>query len=283
MRTNYIKVENIYLYDLANAEFINFMRRFMALLPLVDDGEGGQHAPALAITKAMVAEGKASLASMEDLNRESRLKAETKPKKEIDRLRDRMIAYIIARIALLRDSPDNAVCAAAEQLYIVANPYKGAGRLPYNQETEVIRGFLFDMDKDENIEAVRALGIEGDLDQLRSYNDQFEALVQGADTKSSTSYFNEKMRDLRVSMGDWYQEMADRAFASNLLNESEESLYFLAGLNTLIADVKTAYKQRGARKTAEQQPAEDETPGGDAPAGEGAGGSGLEFVPVEKD
>lgn len=281
MRKNYIKVENIYLYDLANAEFINFMKRFMALLPLVDDEEGGQHAPALAITAAMVAEGKGYLATMTDLTRESRMKAETKPKKEIDRLRDRVLSLIIDRIDFSRNVLDEAVRAAAEQLYIVANPYKGAGRLPYNQETEVIKGFLLDMNKTENVEAVRLLGIEKDLDQLQSYNDQFEALVQGADTKSSSLYLNEKMRDLRVLMGDWYEEMADRAFASNLLNESEESLYFMAGLNALIGNVKTAYKQRGAHQTTEEQPAADETPGGNT-SGEGTGDSGLEFVPVDK-
>ena len=92
MRKNYIQVEDISLLRLSNAEFISFMERFMALLPLEDDGEGGQHAPKLAITSELVAEGKAFLASMSDLTLKSQLKAETKPKKEIDRLRDRMLA-----------------------------------------------------------------------------------------------------------------------------------------------------------------------------------------------
>ena len=59
MRKNYIQVEDIYFGNLTNAEFISFMERFMALLPLEDDEESGQHAPKLGITAELVAEGKA--------------------------------------------------------------------------------------------------------------------------------------------------------------------------------------------------------------------------------
>ena len=87
MRKNYIQVENMAFLRLSNAEFISFMERFMALLPLEDDEEGGQHAPKLGITAELVAEGKAFLASMNDLTLKSQLKAETKPKKETRRPR----------------------------------------------------------------------------------------------------------------------------------------------------------------------------------------------------
>ena len=246
MRKKYLKVESIYLYHLTNAELINFLRRFMDLLPLEDDEEGGKHAPALAITSEMVAEGNGYLQTAADLNRQSKLKAETKPKKEIDRLRDRMVVFIIDRISFLRSS---AVAAAAELLYIVVKPYKGIGSLSYNRETEEITGLLTDLNKPENVDAVRTLGIEKDIDDLKSYNDQFIALVAAADETSSTLALNEKM-------SDWYDEMADRAFASNLLNESEESLYFISGLNALIQSVETSYKQRIAQSKGNQ----DETP-----------------------
>ena len=55
MRKNYIQVEDIYFGNLTNAEFISFMERFMALLPLEDDEAGGQHAPKLGITAELVA------------------------------------------------------------------------------------------------------------------------------------------------------------------------------------------------------------------------------------
>lgn len=281
MRKNYIKVEEISLSRLSHAEFINFMQRLRALLPIVKDEESRDAAPALAITADQVAELDGYLQTMNDLTRESQVKAETKPKKEIDRLRDSLISYIIEQVSRSRSLPLEEESKAAEQLYIVVKPYYGVGKLPYNQETEVIKGFLMDMNKTENTAAVTTLGLEKYLDQLQSYNNQFEALVKEADVKKASTYFSEKMRDVRVQASELYTEMADFAFASNLLNESEESLYFMAGLNALISSVKTAYNQRGSNTAKEDQPAADETPGGST-SGDGSGDSGLEFVPVEK-
>ena len=93
MRKNYIRVEEISLTRLNHAEFINFMQRVRALLPIVKDEESRDAAPALAITADQVAELDGYLQTMSDLTRESQVKAETKPKKEIDRLRDSLIAY----------------------------------------------------------------------------------------------------------------------------------------------------------------------------------------------
>ena len=107
---------------------------------------------------------------------------------------------------------------------------------------------------------------------LQTYNDQFEALVKEADVKSSSLDMSEKMRDLRVQMGDWYQEVTSLAFASNVLNESEESLSFLTGLNAVIQDVKTLYKQRIAQSNSGK---------GETPEPDGEGDGNLEFVPVE--
>ena len=132
------------------------------------------------------------------------------------------------------------------------------------------------MNKTENLDAVQALGIENDLDTLQAYNDQFEALVKEADVKSSSLDMSEKMRDLRVQMGDWYQEVTSLAFASNVLNESEESLSFLTGLNAVIQDVKTLYKQRIAQSKSSQE--ETSKPEGE---GDDKGDGNLEFVPVE--
>lgn len=280
MRKNYIRVEEISLTRLSHAEFINFMQRVRALLPIEKDEESRDAAPALAITADQVAELDGYLRTMSDLTRESQVKAETKPKKEIDRLRDSLIAYIIEQVSRSRSLPLEEESKAAEQLYIVVKPYYGVGKLPYNQETEVIKGFLMDMNKTENAAAVTTLGLEKYLDQLQSYNNQFEALVQGADVKKSSTYFNEKMRDVRVQVGELYREITDFAFASNLLNESEKSLYFMAGLNSLILDVEAAYNRRGSNTSKEEQPTTDETPGGNT-SGEGSD-SGLEFVPVDK-
>lgn len=275
MRKKYIRVEEINLVRLANAEFMNFMERFLSLLPLEAEGEpesGEMGAPKLSITAEHVTEAKGYLAQMNDLTRIPQMKAETKPKEEVDRKRDSLISLLFSRIKTSRSVPIEAESKAAEQLYIVISPYRGIGKLPYNQETEMIKGLLLDLRKLENSEAVRTLGLDAYVDELDNCNKQFEALVKTADMKNSELGFNEQMRDLRLAMTDLYREMTDYAFATNLLNETEESLYFMSGLNALIRDVESIYKQRlNSRKKKEEE----------KPAGEG-GDSGLEFVPVDK-
>lgn len=275
MRKKYIRVEEINLVRLANAEFMNFMERFLSLLPLEAEGEpesGEMGAPKLSITAEQVTEAKGYLAQMNDLTRIPQMKAETKPKEEVDRKRDSLISLLFTRVKTSRSVPIEAESKAAEQLYIVISPYRGIGKLPYNQETEMIKGLLLDLRKLENSEAVRTLGLDAYVDELDNCNKQFEALVKTADMKNSELGFNEQMRDLRVAMTDLYREMTDYAFATNLLNETEESLYFMSGLNALIRDVESIYKQRlNSRKKKEEE----------KPAGEG-GDSGLEFVPVDK-
>ena len=275
MRKKYIRVEEINLVRLANAEFMNFMERFLNLLPLEAEGEpesGEMGAPKLSITAEQVTEAKGYLAQMNDLTRIPQMKAETKPKEEVDRKRDSLISLLFSRVKTSRSVPIEAESKAAEQLYIVISPYRGIGKLPYNQETEMIKGLLLDLRKLENSEAVRTLGLDAYVDELDNCNKQFEALVKTADMKNSELGFNEQMRDLRVAMTDLYHEMTDYAFATNLLDETEESLYFMSGLNALIHDVESIYKQRlNSRKKKEEE----------KPAGEG-GDSGLEFVPVDK-
>mgnify|MGYP000972163513 FL=1 len=275
MRKKYIRVEEINLVRLANAEFMNFMERFLSLLPLEAEGEpesGEMGAPKLSITAEQVTEAKGYLAQMNDLTRIPQMKAETKPKEEVDRKRDSLISLLFSRVKTSRSVPIEAESKAAEQLYIVISPYRGIGKLPYNQETEMIKGLLLDLRKLENSEAVRTLGLDAYIDELDNCNKQFEALVKTADMKNSELGFNEQMRDLRVAMTDLYREMTDYAFATNLLNETEESLYFMSGLNALIHDVESIYKQRlNSRKKKEEE----------KPAGEGSD-SGLEFVPVDK-
>lgn len=275
MRKKYIRVEEINLVRLANAEFMNFMERFLSLLPLEAEGEpesGEMGAPKLSITAEQVTEAKGYLAQMNDLTRIPQMKAETKSKEEVDRKRDSLISLLFSRVKTSRSVPIEAESKAAEQLYIVISPYRGIGKLPYNQETEMIKGLLLDLRKLENSEAVRTLGLDAYVDELDNCNKQFEALVKTADMKNSELGFNEQMRDLRVAMTDLYREMTDYAFATNLLNETEESLYFMSGLNALIHDVESIYKQRlNSRKKKEEE----------KPAGEG-GDSGLEFVPVDK-
>ena len=278
MRKEYIKVESINLAKLSHAEFINFMERFLALLPLeaeeaAEEGDP-MGAPKVGITAEQIEEAKKYLSEMNDLNRETRVKAETKSKAEIDRQRDALWTAIVQRILTSRNVPIQAESAAAEKLYIVVKPYTGMNRLPNNQQTETVKGLLTDLNKPEMQEAIRTLGLEDYIDELSTYNQQYEALVKEADVVRAAANLGNKNDVLRQQLTDLYREMADFAFATNLLHETEESIYFLSGLNGLIRDVETAYNLRDkAKHTSATTPEKPEE--GDK------GDSRLEFVPVE--
>lgn len=278
MRKEYIKVESINLAKLSHAEFINFMERFLALLPLeaeeaAEEGDP-MGAPKVGITAGQVTEAKTYLSEMNDLNRETRVKAETKSKAEIDRQRDALWTAIVQRILTSRNVPIQAESTAAEKLYIVVKPYTGMNRLPNNQQTETVKGLLTDLNKPEMLDAITTLGLQNYIDELSACNQQYEALVKGADVARAAANLGNKSDALLRQLTDLYREMADFAFATNLLHETEESLYFLSGLNGLIRDVETAYNLRDkAKHTSTTTPENPED--GDK------GDSGLEFVPVE--
>lgn len=278
MRKEYIKVESINLAKLSHAEFINFMERFLALLPLEaeETAEEGDPmgAPKVGITAEQVEEAKANLSEMNDLNRETKVKAETKSKTTIDRQRDALWTAIIQRILTSRNVPIPTESAAAEKLYIVVKPYMGMNRLPNNQQTVIVKGLLTDLNKPEMQEAIRTLGLEDYIDELSTYNQQYEALVKEADVVRAAANLGNKNDVLRQQLTDLYREMADFAFATNLLHETEESIYFLSGLNGLIHDVETAYNLRDKAKRTRTDKTEKPEEGD-------KGDSGLEFVPVE--
>ena len=201
MRKKYIKVENISLPRLSHAEFINFMERFLALLPLeaeeaAEEGDP-MGAPKVGITAEQVTEAKTYLSEMNDLNRETRVKAETKSKAEIDRQRDALWTAIVQRILTSRNVPIQAESAAAEKLYIVVKPYTGMNRLPNNQQTETVKGLLTDLNKPEIQEAITTLGLENYIDELSTCNQQYEALVKGADVARAAANLGNKNDALR--------------------------------------------------------------------------------------
>ena len=275
MRKQYIKVESIKLTKLSHAEFINFMERFLALLPLEAEEDDSMGAPKVGITVEQIEEAKTYLLEMNDLNRETRSKAETKSKTEIDRQRDALWTAIIQRILTSRNVPIPAESAAAEKLYIVVKPYIGMNSLPANQQTQTVKGLLADLNKPDIQAAITTLGLEGYIDELSTCNQQYEALVKGADVARAAANLGNKSDTLRRQLVDLYREMADFAFATNLLHETEESLYFMAGLNGLIRDVETAYNLRDKAKHTSTTKLEKPEEGG-------KGDSGLELVPVDK-
>lgn len=312
MRKNYIKVSSIPLTLLNNGELLSFMEGMRRLLPLEEaeedelERDASMGAPKLNISAEQVQELDETLEKLHDKDRESQAKKTTRSRKEVDKTRDALAVAIIDKVIRSRSLPAAAARDAAETLYNMAKTYVGISRLPQKQETERIVGMLMDFAKPEYAAAVSELELQSMLDDLKTYNDLYRELTAEDSAEKTARSDAEGTEELRETLYAIYEEMRDLAFASNLLNETEESVAFLKALNTLIAETKTAYNQRGKKKKEDggkkeddqkeeekpeekpqepdekpTEPTEPENPDGGDDSKEDEEGGGTHFEPVE--
>ena len=262
----YISVENIYLPVLSNKEFLNFLSRFHALLPLepVDQSPdanpaGPRHAPALWIDADHIQLLESLLLKLSDYSIEPRTYSETSSLQETDQKRTILLKALCERVSRAITLPLESEQEAGERLFPVIQSYRKTHLKPRNQKTEEITALLMDLEKPEYASAIETLRIRTHIDELRRQNETYIALLHQRDEESTRRYMKERSADLRTTLTDLYKEMRDYAFASNLLHETDESRLFLSSLNTLIEDVRTNYKRRGPRKPKKEKEPLDET------------------------
>ena len=150
---------------------------------------------------------------------------------------------------------------AGKLLYNKLKAYVGIASLPVSQETAAIKGMLLDLRKPEFAEAVTTLGLTAYMNELERLNNLYEELVAKRSTARSAKSIGTDSRTVRQEMNSLYEDMNDLAFASNLLNGTDETAAFIRSVNTLIAETRTARNQRGNKKKGEGGGAGDERPG----------------------
>ena len=223
---------------LNNSEYQNFMRRFIALIPT---SEG---ASPVNIPSEIVAEMEALLEKMTDLIRESRAQETTPERKEVDRGRSSVAAYILERVLKRGSLLGEKERAASRALKNTVTPYKGIGRLPINQKTEVIKSLVMDLKKEEFKESVDALGLRAYLDELERQNLRYEALVsQESETRAEMSLSGNNV-SIRAQINTLYTKCIMLANATQVLTPSTESEAFIRDVNSLVEEVRTSYNLR---------------------------------------
>lgn len=246
---------------LNNAEYLNFYRRFIGSIPKEEEGEDrpvieslqiGDDPSPVNISAERIAAMEELLDKLADLNKKSQAKETTAEKADTDRKRDYVITYILNRIFKSNTLPLDSEQQAGQTLYNTANPYKGIGRLPMNQETEVIKGLLIDLAKPEFAEAVNTLGLQPYLDELRRLNEQFENLVAQESATRSLSSLNEDSKELRIQLDELYADAILLANATHVLAPTEVTQTFIRDVNSLIDEVRIS---RNLRKTGKKESA----------------------------
>ena len=250
---NFFQITKYDISMLNNSEYQNFLSRFLELVPEEKNGSSPVNIPSTSVT-----EMKKLLAKLMDLNRKTRAMETTDERRETDRSRNTVAAYIKNRVLKSSSLLLDAERAAGKTLRGTIAPYKGVGRLPVNQKTAVLKGLLMDLRKEEYAEAVATLGLTSYLDELERLNNRFESLVAQESSVRSALSLEEVSRTLRLRADALYADCIMLANATQVLAPTETSEAFIRDVNSLIDEVRIAYNLRDKaprkrRKAAEYQ------------------------------
>lgn len=197
----------------------------------------------------------------------------------LDVERDRLLSmlYFLVASGLLSAVAEEQ--AAAKILDVILRVYKGIQGKAMDVETQMIRGLLVDLKKDEAAAAVTTLRLNEILTQLETVNDKFEEVKDVRVKDRQAKHLQVKAQDLRLLADTQLEEIQDLIRATGIIAATDpESAVLLGmvndlidGMNGVTRNFKTVFNQSTAQKEANKKPDEGES-----------GDGNLEFVPVEK-
>ena len=255
-----LKVDEIRLSKLNNAEYTNYMERTIRLIEAATVEK-------LGLTETDLSKRGSNFVKMNDLVAQSRISDDTARLATIDEERDNIVVYLMAEIENKRRSPISAIKEAAISLYNTLHVYTGIQTLPAQQETQQIEGFISDCYKAESMDKVTVLGLDAVIEQLSKLNREYAAITaqrtnNGVDTRLDNS------KTVRADNDPIYDYITTMAFVTSVATPSAEATIFITHMNALIKETNTLYKQRTSKpKVDPNKPAEPSTDA-DLPAGE---------------
>ena len=197
----------------------------------------------------------------------------------LDVERDRLLSMLFFLVASGLLSAVAEEQAAAKTLDVILRVYKGIQGKAMDVETQMIKGLLVDLKKDEAAAAVTTLRLNEILTQLETVNDKFEEVKDVRVKDRQAKHLQVKTQDLRLLADTQLEEIQDLIRATGIIAATDpESAVLLGmvndlidGMNGVTRNFKTVFNQSTAQKEANKKPDEGESDDGN-----------LEFVPVEK-
>ena len=187
--------------------------------------------------------------------------------------RDRLLSmlYFLVASGLLSAVAEEQ--AAAKILDVILRVYKGIQGKAMDVETQMIRGLLVDLKKDEAAAAVTTLRLNEILTQLETVNDKFEEVKDVRVKDRQAKHLQVKTQDLRLLADTQLEEIQDLIRATGIIAATDPGMVndLIDGMNGVTRNFKTVFNQSTAQKEANKKPDEGES-----------GDGNLEFVPVEK-
>lgn len=267
-----IKIKELGLQQLNNAEFTEFMNRFRKLIPvqaseeeerpgglsvLTESGTGY-----LGVTSEMLAAFDADMQALTDSVSRQRTDDRTKQKSLYEVSRGSCVTLYFTSLQTAMKSPIAATAEAGNILWTRTKDYRGIQRLPQQQETAQIRGLLFDLAKEENQTHVTTLHLEGLLEQMRETNEEFARLSEESLTERAADT-TEQTLIVRDRLAVQYDDISTTIFAFSVAEKNADALTFVSNLNALVDETRTAYKRRSKGETESDETSEGGNEEGD--------------------
>ena len=187
---------------------------------------------------------------------------------EADVKRDQTFKRIRLRLQMVDVAEDNPAIKAVKDVvktHLLAKYTSKVPQLPYQEESAILQGFLYDLDDKLGSDGMAALGITDDAAALEEANNTFISAYNARATERAEGDTGLTLK-LRQEMYALYQQICYSVLflANSTQTENAEKAAacqaFIAVLNVLLADARKRYNQRINNGSADE---EGEGEGGD--------------------
>ena len=211
----------------------------------------------------------------------------TKEVEAKDRVRDDLFLYIKQTVDSNLYCPVATKKAAAEKLAYVMKPYRSANSKAFAENTAQVTNLVADFQSEANSGYVELLGLTEAVAQLKTANNEFNAVYMGRSGEKLVRASTENMKSIRPKVDTAFRSLSSAINAlyqvNSLITRSDATETELGGLidgvNALIVQLHQTLSLRGAGTSADVDTDNTVSPGGgqdDSPSGgsgESSGGS----------
>ena len=199
-----------------------------------------------------------------------------------DRERDDLFLYIKQTVDSNLYCPVATKKAAAEKLSFAMKPYRSANSKAFAENTAQVTNLVADFQSETYAEYVELLGLTDAVEQLKTANNEFNAIYMGRSGEKLVRASTENMKSIRPKVDTAYRSLASAINAlyqvNSLVTRSESTEAELGGLidgvNGLIVQLHQTLSIRGAGSTSDVNTDDTVSPGGGDTSSGGSTDSG---------
>lgn len=206
----------------------------------------------------------------------------TKEVEAKDRVRDELFLYIKQTVDSNLYCPVANKKAAAEKLSFAMKPYRSANSKAFAENTAQVTNLVADFQSETYAEYVELLGLTDAVEQLKTANNEFNAIYMGRSGEKLVRASTENMKSIRPKVDTAYRSLASAINAlyqvNSLVTRSESTEAELGSLidsvNGLIVQLHQTLSIRGAGSTSDVNTDDTVSPGGGDTSSGGSTDSG---------